>query len=367
MSSSMLLLASSLPILLTVVPFLIRLLATTTPTPPIIISTLSALHAHAYAHRTSFPTTVLTPRQRQVLDHILDQSSLRHDYPEEADPAEILCAHFPALLLNSSDAQRVVRFIFESAPIKIYLNVPRVLPHLLVNDDEKGQNYYKNLFEIDVTTMNIHNDNLTERFQLQSTLFDGLYDEDVLVHDRIKYGILDVGFPLINTRQHGHSHLELKPSVRYRCSYSYGDSGKWKGALNLTVLETLIPEQIINHWTPKDMRSLMVAAAAATGDKEVQANVEQHLTKYDHEQKKLKQGPRVSLTREPPQVWYIEAQIHGPVNVRRDLSALVVDKYYQGNATLLRQLDAFTAKFGVPYRWTEEVVGEKGKASKPKK
>lgn len=220
-------------------------------------------------HRTSFPTTVLTPRQRQVLDHILDQSSLRHDYPEEADPAEILCARFPALLPNRSEAQRVVRFIFESAPINIYLNVPRVLPHLLVNDDENGQNYYRNLFEIDVTTMNIHNDNLTERFQFESTLFDGLYDEDILVHDRIKYGILDLGFPESDARQHGHSHLELKPSVRYRSSYSYGDSGWWKRALNLTALETLIPEQIISHWTPRDMKSLMVAAAAATGDKEV--------------------------------------------------------------------------------------------------
>lgn len=105
------LLAPHLPIILTVVLFLIRLLATTTPTPPIIISTLSALHDHAHTHRTSFPTTVLTPRQRQVLDHILDQSSLRHDYPEEADPVEILCARFPALLPNVSDAQRVVRFI----------------------------------------------------------------------------------------------------------------------------------------------------------------------------------------------------------------------------------------------------------------
>jgi hypothetical protein len=46
----------------------------------------------------------------------LSASDLRHDYPEEADPAEILCALFPALLPNISDAQRVVRFIFESAP-----------------------------------------------------------------------------------------------------------------------------------------------------------------------------------------------------------------------------------------------------------
>jgi hypothetical protein len=239
---------------------------------------------------------------------------------------------------------------------------------LLVNDDENGQNYYRNLFEIDVTTMNIHNDNLTERFQFESTLFDGLYDEDVLVHDRIKHGILDVGFPESDARQHGHSHLELKPFVRYRSSYSYGDSGWWKGARNLTLLETLIPEQIISHWTPRDMKSLMVAAAAATGDKEVQANVNQHLRKYNSEENKLKQAVRAFFKRDPPQVWYIEAQIHGPINLRRDLSALVVDRYYQENATLVRQLDAFIAKFGVPYRWTEEVVGRKGKApSKPKK
>jgi hypothetical protein len=321
-------------------------------------TTLSVLHSHAHAHRTSSPTTVLNPRQLQLLNHIYHQSTLRHGYPDHADTAQILTSHFPALLPNLSEAHRVVQYLLESAPVIIHLNIPRVLHHML--DDSEESHYYKNLFEMLMKTNSTH----PRRFQAQSTLFAGMYD-DAQPEERVKYGLLDVGFAKPFLKLYGYSHLELKPSVRFRCTYGYGDSGVREGAQNLSVFETLISDQIINL-NPLEMKLVMVAAAAATGDREVQADVKQRLKQYDREQRKLQRGrSRVLLgkKKERPTI-YIEAQIHGPVDLRRDLSALVVDKYHQGNATLVRELDAFTAKFGVPYRWTEEVVKGRPRRSK---
>jgi hypothetical protein len=255
---------------------------------------------------------------------------------------------------NRTEAQRVLQFLLDSAPVIVHLRIQEVLPFLLKDS------HYRNFYETNATnTMSTQSD----RLQWDALLFDGLYDDNTAPHERIKFGLLDVGFAQNSdvirktiARLYGWSRLELKPSVRWRCTYSIGDSGIVKGTPNLTVLETLVTGQ----WRSQEMRPLVLAAAvAAAVGKDGEEDVKERLEKDRIEQRRrMKEGRGIRRWEKQSSVSYIEAQIHGPIDLSTDVEALIVDKYYQNNETMLTYLDAFTDRFGVPYRWTEEEIGE---------
>ena len=255
---------------------------------------------------------------------------------------------------NKSEAQRVLHFLLESAPVIVHLRIQEVLPFLLKDS------HYRNFYETNATnTMSTQ----SERFKWDSLLFEGLYDSNTAPHERIKFGLLDVGFAQNSdiirktiARLYGWSRLELKPSVRWRCTYSIGDSGIVKGTRDLTVLETLVTGQ----WRSQEMRPVVLAAAAAAAvGKDGEDDVKQRVEKDRIEQRRrMKEGRGILRWEKQSSVIYIEAQIHGPIDLSTDVEALIVDKHYKNNETMVSYLDAFTERFGVPYRWTEEEIGE---------
>jgi hypothetical protein len=147
-----------------------------------------------------------------------------------------------------------------------------------------------------------------ERDAWEAKLFGGAYHAvDVVATDRPRYGALDIlhhadgGSP-----RFGSCYFVLRPEVRARCTFTWGDSH-------------LEPEHVGMADVPAPVIAALLASAA-----------ELSTSALIHRLAALREQPRV-LGRALDE--YIEAQVHGPIRLSRDVAALVVDPSFDGTPT----------------------------------
>ncbi|WP_327005760.1 DUF3626 domain-containing protein [Dactylosporangium sp. NBC_01737] len=142
-----------------------------------------------------------------------------------------------------------------------------------------------------------------DRDRWEERMFGGAYQRPgVVPADRPKYGALDLGrHPAGAARRFGSAHLRLRPEVNARATFTLGDS--FHEPAEAGVFDALSP---------------------------VLAGLTDHLTAA---------GPLDD---------YVEAQVHGPVDLARDVEALVLDDSFAGR---LPAAELLTARFDIKLEW----------------
>ncbi|HET9060890.1 MAG TPA: DUF3626 domain-containing protein [Acidimicrobiales bacterium] len=199
--------------------------------------------------------------------------------------------------------------------------------------------YYLNQFETGISNGGLG----AIRESFEQRLFEGAYNRlGVPARERPRYGGLDiVRWPDGPCPRFGSCYLTLRPEVLKRCTFSFGDSATYPGAVGtLDVFEPVL--------------AALLEAAHAGGHTSVLAPCNTVLglrqpnvaTVADL----LMDGPK--RANEPGRALddYIEAQVHGPVQLLTDAEALVADPSFQGTATG-SLLEVVAARYDLAMSW----------------
>jgi hypothetical protein len=152
----------------------------------------------------------------------------------------------------------------------------------------------------------------------EEKLFGGAYHEPPSeAHERPKYGALDVlrhadgGSP-----RFGSCYVVLGRHVNERCTFTWGDSH-------------LGPQHVGTSDAFEALAAAMVAAAASTGEVlAVRASVNELVRPRGRDPSASRSGfARGAVARALDD--YIEAQVHGPIDLARDVEALVIDPAHE--------------------------------------
>lgn len=161
----------------------------------------------------------------------------------------------------------------------------------------------------------------------EETLFGGAYT-GAAAGERPKYGALNLArHPDGAAPRFGSCHVRLRPEVSARASFCFGDSHV--GPADLGTCDALLP-----------VLAALVADAAASG---------QSLAVADADPVAVIRGlphPATPRTVARSLDFYVEAQVHGDVDLRRDAEALVLDPSFRATRTA-----GLLTGLGVPVEW----------------
>jgi hypothetical protein len=157
----------------------------------------------------------------------------------------------------------------------------------------------------------------------RSTFNGGYHQEAISPSERPKYGALNfTGDPLGAAPIFGLCHLVLKDSVRKRTTVTFTDSSR-PAVAQVGTLETL-PHVLLNKSDASLRRSIEVQLGTA-------------------------QNWRPEM-RDPE---YIEAQIHGPIELDRDVAEIVAHVRYRNGPPAV-SFAKLAKKLALPLRWADD-------------
>lgn len=231
---------------------------------------------------------------------------------------------------TEADLQAALEFVGAKASITVNFQLDKVLPEgVAVIDSMMVGGTLKNQFETRISGGYWSDFAGDSRDQWEEILFQGAYhDHPLIPEERPKYGALDIaGFANGGAPQYGNSYLVLKQNVLARTTFTSMDSSKCtaKDVGTATYFEHVL-------WgvsTPM-LRGLLETAL----------------------------GRRTAEVANPTR--YIEAQVHGPVDLARDVASVVVSTEFRGTPYETR-VKAFAARHNLPLFWhdTKSVFPDK--------
>lgn len=230
--------------------------------------------------------------------------------------------------------QAHARVVLHFHPDRLNATGRSVADHLL------HDGLYRNQFETGLSNGSLSAFKGGDRDLWEAKLFGGAYQaHDVAAAERPKYGALDfLRYADGPAPRFGSCYLVLKPSIADRCTFTLGDSHQptghvaIRGAMDgvmLGLLTTVASGQWdlgIPHLTVPDLLDRLSHGLGPTLPDPAEQAVGRLL---DH---------------------YIEAQIHGPVDLRSDVEMLVADPAFQGTPTG-KSLHAACSRHGIALRW----------------
>ena len=216
-----------------------------------------------------------------------------------------LLTKFKQLGYDSSALDRVGKYIKDQAPLIIHLSLDRVLQFLLKDT------CYRNTFEV-------HSANNGARVQWEDNIFNNIY-HNAKPNQRVKYGVLNVvGDPsgIKACSGYGDSYLLLK-NVRLRTSFASGDTA---GPVQISSCEYYY--HVLNQYSDAELKAVIEVALGL---------------------KPFADSSVIAV--------YKEVQYHGDIRLDRDVEALVVAKRHTHRDSLVKSIELFSKKFGIPIIW----------------
>lgn len=193
------------------------------------------------------------------------------------DPVEVALAH-----LRGQSPHGVADI---SVPVTINFH-----PDITIGDETLinilvAQGIYRSQFETGISNGGLTAFRGGDRWNWESRIFGSAYDEEP-PSVRSKYGALNYRRESVGgSRRFGSCHLRMAPHLRCRTSFCYPDS----------------------HWQPRDFAVDHVGPLIALAEAN-RFNLDACLDNY------------------------IEAHIHGPLNIREDVEAVVLDPSFRGTS-----------------------------------
>ncbi len=279
----------------------------TAPAPA--VSTLETRRAEQLA--------LLNPTQRSALDLAAAHASM---LSITAKPA--LELDLQGLGLSAAETQRVLDYLRDEASLHIYFNPQRKLRRGgLALSSYFSSGLYKNQFETRTSGATLTPDPGGTRDRWERILFRGAYhDHPLIPEERPKYAVLNAeGLTVPGASAcYGDGIFVLKPEVKARTTITSTDT-------SYCAVERLGTPEYAAHvlgglWTTKGMDAIST-----------------HVL-----------GKRVPTTEEFHH--YIEAQVHGPIDLARDVEQIVLHTSLREVAPGVR---ALSRKFNIPLFWND--------------
>jgi uncharacterized protein DUF3626 len=245
-------------------------------------------------------------KARENLEHILEMSNI-----------------------DSDEFESAVSVMKRRAQVALHFHPDRLTSEgSTVAESLLATGLYKSQFETGISAGSVSAWPGGVRWEWEDKLFGGSYSTaDVESADRPKYGALDLMRSFDGPApRFGSCYILLKPRVNERCTYTYRDShleppekGTWEEFDD--ILSALMSESFERSF--------------ALGLKRMKPR---HLVEHFLSMESLDFGP-VSRNLDH----YIEAQVHGMVDLRRDVTHAVVDSSYRGH-DVGRQMEELARK-----------------------
>ena len=224
---------------------------------------------------------------------------------------------------TAADLQKTLDFIRMMAHAQIQFSPDKALPPgpdgkmRFMIDGLLADGTYKNQFETRVSSGYLGPDGGSARDGWEQTNFLGGYNTTPLVPpQRPKYGALNAAnTPDAGAKQYGTSSLVLRESIKSRTTFTPDDSAL-ADPNKVGTAESF--EHVLNYCDDNGLRAIVDAALGR---------------------------PQTTSHRR-----YVEAQIHGPLELNKDVSEIIADSRYKGTPyePKLREL---ATQNGVPLKW----------------
>jgi hypothetical protein len=171
----------------------------------------------------------------------------------------------------------------------------------------------------------------------EKSLFEGAYHHPEVLHsDRPKYGGLNLmEYTDGASPRFGSCHFRLKPHVKNRCTFTFGDSHMGPERVGTIDSFESVIAALLEHC---DSTQQALGTSSITVSELVDHLLA--LKSFSSAGKHLGQ----SLDD------YIEAQVHGPVDLSKDIEALVVDPSFQ-QTPIGDNLEKLSTKYSFPIYW----------------
>ena len=315
-------------------------LVSTSGASPAFVSTTGAAIAPV-----ATPADRLTDTQRKVLAHMRSTIGAR-----SAESHAAALARVTALGYTEADYARLIEYLRNDAPViiafhpdkkltrttAVYGAAHAELPDYRVPVDRASavlvdallaDTHYRNQFETGLTSGSPSAYPGGSRDTWERGLFDGLYQEGPFTpHERPKYGSLNASNDpgATATASYGSSYFVLTDEARRRATFTAGDSsgiswGSMKQGMGMVdAFEALLANPQLN-------------------DEQLRAMI------------RVAKGEVPSLPSRHP---YVEAQIHGPVELAKDVKEIVGHARFLGTPVEAK-LRELARKTGVPIRWQD--------------
>jgi uncharacterized protein DUF3626 len=273
---------------------------------------------------------MLSPAQIRALDHVRRRAA-----------SSGARARITALLERSGAGERaypaIVRHCQERARVTLNFHPDRpcadgrtVVEKLLV----EGQ--YRSQFATGISNGSRTAFAGGDRDRWEETLFGGAYHEaGALADERPKYGGLDVMAHSDGAcPRFGSCYFELRPHLLSQCTFTWGDSHT--GPEPVGTIDTLDP-----------VLAAFLESVEATGEALGIAGLD--VSSLASALAEVSQRSRGDVARRAPGRAldaYIEAQVHGAIDLSSDVAALVIDPSFEGTPTGER-LRLLAAKHGI--------------------
>ncbi|MFI6225796.1 DUF3626 domain-containing protein [Micromonospora echinospora] len=275
----------------------------------------------------------LTRAQRAALDHV--RAVARRDRPAVLTSIARVLAGCDV----PGEPARVSEAIAEGGGLTVNFHPDRLLADgQTVADALAEEGVYRSQFETGISNGGLTAYPGGDRDRWEAALFGGAYQATgVRLAERPIYGGLDLlGHPEGACPRFGSCHLRLRPTVRARTTFCFGDSH-----LGPTVIGTTDAFEPVLAALLRDTDERGVCLGVAGLDS---AALLRTLLARRHRVGWTPGEPARSLDD------YVEAQVHGGVDLGRDVEALVADPSFQGTvcgATLA----GLARRYGFPLYW----------------
>lgn len=205
--------------------------------------------------------------------------------------------------------------IFEKASINIHFHPDRISSNNLKIIDgliESGE--YKNQFQTKTSSGSLTAKNGGDRDIWENKLFNNFYGSNI--EQRPKYGSLNLTYTSDGASpRFGSCFFVTTPEVKQRSTFTYGDSyllPKERGiAKNLTQIYSKLYEDVFIRNTALGFQYSCLKDFIEQTTKSIESDI-----LFDRNTHNLD--------------FYIEAQIHGKIDLKKDISSLVVDYSFKG-------------------------------------
>ena len=225
--------------------------------------------------------------------------------------------------LPSSDIDEAIASIRQHARVGLHFHPDRLNPSgRSVAEMLLTEGYYKNQFETLLSNGKLAPQIGSPRDDWENNMFGDAYGPTVPLSERPKYGALNLMLlPDGPSPRFGSCYLLLKPSVLNRCTFTYMDSHLGppeRGTIDL--FDDIIASLLVDSFERE-----FCLGVSGIRPPELLDILKNKLAK-DFEDPS-DQMPIRNLD------FYIEAQLHGPVNLRTDADLLVTDPSFDENET----------------------------------
>lgn len=248
---------------------------------------------------------VLNNTQAAAVRHVVTTSK------EQSEAGlQNLLGRVKALGYTEDQLRRTLHYIRDEAPIIIHAMVDQLLPCLLKDT------HYRNQFETHTSHGSLDRNARTE---WENRMFNRIY-HNAKAFDRVKYGVLNIvrdPFGVQACNSYGDSYFVLQ-KVRLRCSFASKDTS----CMDVKLASCEHYAHVLAEYTNEELRDVMNVA----------------IGKFD-----FVDSRNIGV--------YKEIQVHGPVELKAHVAALVVNQRHTGITSIKQQLDKFKEMTGIPIVW----------------